>query len=51
MLIYITRVDIYHLYIGGKTGPIFLTLRFLDVHLQTENAKLRGGAVGSSLGS
>jgi len=42
MLRYITRVDRSQLAIDWKTGPIFLTLRFLDVHLQTENAKIAG---------
>ena len=42
MLIYITRVDIYHLHIVWKTSPILLTLRFLDVHLHTEITKYCG---------
>ena len=42
MLIYITRVDIYHLHIDWKTSPILLTLRFLDVHLHTEITKYCG---------
>jgi hypothetical protein len=35
-------VDIYHHCINWKTGPIFLTLHFLVVHLQTENTQYCG---------
>lgn len=42
MLRYITRVDKPHLSIHWKTGPNLLTLRLLDVHLHTENAKIAG---------
>ncbi len=42
MLIYITRVDINHRQIDWKTVPVSLTLRFLNVHLQTEITKYCG---------
>ncbi len=42
ILRYITWDEIYHRQVLWKTGLFVLTLRFLDVHLQTENAKIAG---------